>query len=469
MFNITKPYFFGILVVFLLLMETLTGSASKTRPMEYDVPALEKEVNRLIIPLVKDDLVSGSILISHGGDIVFAKGYGFASREHNVPCTLETPFSIASITKAITAVAVMQLVERKLLDLDDPVVKWLPDYPTGHRITIRHLLTHTSGIPSSVFLPDHGALCKESRTLDEVIAEFRDQPLDFEPGSQYRYSNSGFTLLSKIIEVVTNSTYESYLTDNIFRPAGMERSGLDGRPLILPGRAYGYSCNETGNVVRPQYRDPTEGYGDGAVYSTVLDLYKFDLALSSGILLSSETQAEMTHAAIKTPWRDSYALGWFTGERRGHRVVQHPGASFGFMSSYQRFPDDNVAVIALLNRDFMLGEELFDRLAAIALDESWQPLFTESLSSDHQVKLTSFEGNYKMEPEGRLRFIADGELFFIQEEGHKREKVFPLSASRLYCKKLNALIRFEDGDNNHPPRLIGQYGIYRWVGTRISQ
>ena len=138
------------------------------------------------------------------------------------------------------------------------------------------------------------------------------------------------------------------------------------------------------------------------------------------------------------------------------------------MTSYQRFPDDSIAVIALLNRDFMLGEELFDRLAAIALGEPWQPLFTTSLPGGDRAKLAAYAGNYKMEPSGNLRFIADGNRFFIQEEGYNREQVFPLSTSRLYCKKLNALIRFEDGDDGQPPRLIGQYGILRWAGTRVS-
>lgn len=210
------------------------------------------------------------------------------------------------------------------------------------------------------------------------------------------------------------------------------------------------------------------GYGDGGVYSTVLDLYRLELALSNSILLSQATQAEMFRPAVETAGRDSYALGWFAGERWEHRVVYHPGAIFGFMTSYQRFPDDGIAVIALLNRDFMLGEELLNQLAAIALGEPWQPLFTKTLSSDDLVKLAAYEGNYKMEPSGNLRFITDGDRFFIQEEGYNREQVFPLSASRLYCKKLNALIRFEDGDNGQPPRLIGQYGILRWAGTRVS-
>src|SRR6185295_430961 len=215
---------------------------------------------------------NGTVLLSRSGRVVLEKGYGMANFEWDVPNTPSTKFRLGSITKQFTSMAIMQLEERGLLKVQDPIGKYLTDYPkpVADRVTIHHLLTHSSGIPSYTGLPDYGPRMATTSTIAEMIARFKDLPLEFEPGSSYRYDNSGYFLLGAIIEKVGGKPYDVFLQDNIFAPLGMHDSGYDRSTSVLKNRASGYTRGPRG-LENAAYLDMGQPYAAGSLYSTVKD------------------------------------------------------------------------------------------------------------------------------------------------------------------------------------------------------
>ncbi len=186
---------------------------------------------------------NGSVLVAWNGRVILSKGYGMADNTFNIPNTPQTKFFIGSITKQFTAACIMILIERNLLKLDDPIIMYLPDYPrpNGDKITIRHLLTHTSGIPDYTNFPE--VILKRTQPLstEYLIDLFKNWPLEFEPGSKFSYSNSGYLLLGEIIEKISGQSYEAFLEHEILKPLGMNDSGYARREAAYPNRASGYT------------------------------------------------------------------------------------------------------------------------------------------------------------------------------------------------------------------------------------
>lgn len=454
-----------ILALILSLAATACGA-----PGSPGGSSVERDVDRLLSPLVENDLVSGSVLLARNGEILLAKGYGLANREHGIANSPETVFGIASVTKSITAIAVLQLVERGQLRLEDPVARFLPDFPAGDRITVGHLLTHTSGIRSYVFLP--GFAQKQRLELDvrDVVDWIAESELEFEPGDRFRYGNSGFMLLTMIIEEVSGLPYERYLRENVFDPAGMEDSGLETFTRVVPHRAAAHSRDGcTGEITRAAFREPTFDRGGGSLYSTVMDFHRLDRALRTDRILSAGTRALMETPQVETPWGDSYAHGWFVGQSHGRRLVHHEGGSAGVMTSFRRFVDDDVLVVALFNQDLMIADELFSRLDAIALGEPWDPPFATGAGGETFEGLASFTGTYAMDPEGTLFFGREGERLFIEEPGCVRFEVWPMSPTRGFATGANALLAFSGDETTGRVRLRAQYGILRWEGERTDE
>jgi CubicO group peptidase (beta-lactamase class C family) len=333
-----------------------------------EAPGLEAQVDAVMRPLLDEDLISGSILIAREGRIEVAKGYGPANREHDVPCTADTKYRLASMTKSFTAMAIMMLEERGLLSVDDKLAKYLPDYPQGDKITLHHLLTHTSGVVNYSALPDHYRVWTMPHTIDQVIERFRDEPLRFEPGTEFGYSNSGYVLLTYVIEKVSGKTYAEFLRENIFVPVGMNDTGVDSHTTIIPGRATGhYNFGE--GVVQAQYLNTGFTSGAGSLYSTVVDLYKWDRALYSDKLVSKATLNKMF-----TPGKQDCGYGWFVRTEFDRNLIEHPGGLNGFLTMIKRFVDDDVVVISLFNYVSTFARGVNKALTAMALGESYEPL-----------------------------------------------------------------------------------------------
>ena len=246
---------------------------------------------------------SGAVLIAKDGEVLLSRGYGMANYEHDVPNTPRTKFRLASITKSFTALATLQLQEMGLLDVDEPIATYLPDYLNGDQITIHHLLTHTSGIPSYNIYPEYWDNRMLPSAIERTVGIFKDKPLEFSPGERYQYSNSGFLLLGHIIEEVSGETWETFVRENIFQPLKMFDTGYFRHGEVLKNRAAGYYVS---GVINADYIDPSWVHGAGGLYSTVEDLYLYDRALYTEELVSRDLLEKMftPHASVFPPSTD---------------------------------------------------------------------------------------------------------------------------------------------------------------------
>lgn len=310
-------------------------------------PAAAQDVARMdqvIRASSEADAFSGSVLIARDGQVLLDQGYGLANREWSIPNDGDTKFRLGSLTKQFTAVAILLLNEHGKVDLDAPIATWLPGAPaTWDGVTMRHLLSHTAGMPDFTRFPDYEALKTHPTTSAELIARFRDRPLDFQPGERFAYSNSGYILLSAIVEAASGQTYADFVTDNLLQPLGMSDSGYDRHNVILPHRASGYAPTADG-VANADYVDMSIPIGGGALYSTTHDLLKWEQGLFGGRLLNPQSMTALT-----TPVRNNYAMGLVVSQAEGRKLIWHNGAIEGFNTYMAYDPVDRSAVIVLGN------------------------------------------------------------------------------------------------------------------------
>jgi CubicO group peptidase (beta-lactamase class C family) len=310
------------------------------------------QIDELVGIYFQEDRFNGTVLVAEGGEIIYKKGWGMANKEWNIPNGPRTKFRIASMSKQFTAMLIMQLVEEGRLALDDRLTDHIPEFrrDTGDRVTIHHLLSHTSGLPDYSDAPGFwNDLMRHSMTPAFVIDSLSSDDLHFEPGTEYRYNNGGFYLLSLIIERITGHSFAAALREGIFDPLGMNDSGLDVPETILENRADGYEQFVDGFENAP-YRQIDNLLGTGAIYSTVEDLYLWDRALYTDRLLGPEYRAIMF-----TPCLEDYAYGM--GVRRiplgesgdSTFYMGHSGSVAGFNSRIVRLPEDGHCIILLGN------------------------------------------------------------------------------------------------------------------------
>jgi len=297
--------------------------------------------------------------VMENGRVIREGAYGLANVESGAQVGIDSVFELASVTKPITAVSVMMLVEEKKLALDDPVDKYLAQVPAAwHEITVRELLSHTSG------LREYGLVkCDGSELLDiSTKQQFEDlikSPLLFVPGTGTQYSDSGYFILGMIIESVSGRSYRDFLQQRIFGPLGMQHTSVLDQSAIIPNRVSPYTLRkgQLNNARRAWQHELPSWYG---IWSTVDDMAKFDAGLSSGALIKPETLAQMWIPATLKYGKSSsidqnlYGLGWFILSASGHRIVGHPGWTG---TLYVKYPDDHISIILLTNLDAGSGSQ----------------------------------------------------------------------------------------------------------------
>lgn len=326
----------GFFAVFLFLLLTISARA--------DDDVVDRYVRA---QLAERNIPGAAIAVVKNGKVIKTNGYGIASVEFNAPATKETVFEIGSVSKQITAAAVMLLVEDSKINLDEKISKYLPHTPdTWKNITVRHLLTHTSGVKSYTSLG--GFELSKRYKVGNFIKELSPQPLDFEPGSAYRYSNSGYSLLGYIIETASGKTYWEFLRTRIFAPLKMNSTADRDPQFIIKNRATGYEWKNDRLVGRDY--ELTDLFSAGAIVSTISDLAKWDIALRDETLLKAVSKNEMWKPFILTNGKESfYGLGWSVGEFRGQRLLSHSGQTAGFAANLSRYTDADLDVIVLTN------------------------------------------------------------------------------------------------------------------------
>lgn len=310
---------------------------------------------------------NGSVLVAQGNENVLSRGFGMANFEHGVANTPQTKFRIGSITKQFTAMAVMILQERGKLNVGDPIAKYLEDAPdTWSDVTIHHLLTHTSGIPSFTGMPDYIFKMSRFQSQSTIIDRFREKPLEFPPGEKFKYNNSGYFLLGVVIEEASGKSYEEFLREEILDPLDMHDTGYDHFQTVLKHRASGYQRRGE-NMTHAAYLDMSQPFSAGALYSTVEDLNRWDQALRRRELIS-----EKGYETMFTPDKSNYAYGWMVRGEQGRRRVFHGGGINGFQSFILRYPEEELCIVVLCNVTPANPGKIANDLAAIMLGEEFE-------------------------------------------------------------------------------------------------
>jgi len=321
---------------------------------------LRAQVQNHVKAMTGPDQFSGAILIARDGNILLDKAWGLADASGHIANTPDTEFCIGSMNKMFTAVAVLQLVQQQKLSLDKPIVTWWPDYPNkdlAARVTIRELLNHTGGT-GDIFTPEYEAHRQETRTLADYVRLFGNRSVAFEPGTRWEYSNYGFILLGRIIEIVSGEPYPVYMREHIYRPAGMLYTDTRPEADRIQGRAIGYMHGPNGPVPNTNTL-PWSGTSAGGGYSTAHDLFLFAQALQSGKLLSP---ALLSEAVRGSAVRKDYGMGFYVLPDGG---FGHGGGGPGINAEMHILPQSGYVLIALSNRDPRMATDMVDFLTSI--------------------------------------------------------------------------------------------------------
>ena len=440
-----------VLIAAILLMMLATA-----HPSEIADKTLAAQVDAYIQPYVEGRNFSGALLIARGGLVLFTNGYGMANYELGVPNRPDTRFHIASISKSFTAAAILMLEERDQLHVQDPLAKYIPDYPQGDKITLDHLLTHTSGIPNVNNLPTYAEKSRSKLALVEIIPLFKEKPLEFQPGARFRYSNSNYNLLAFIIEKASGKQYGEFLEENIFRPLGMNATGNDdGSDTLIPNRASGYVPAGMQDVENAPLLNWSVKTGNGSLYSTVEDLYKWDRALYSDTILKKATRDRMF-----TDY-GGFGYGWFVRKKFDRRVVAINGRSPGFTSSLDRFIDDDVAIILAANTYSGMTQSMADDLAAIVFGQKYaspqKPANVSAASLENYSGRYQFDQDFTFNPgatvtveriDNTLRMVTGGSTSYL----------IPQSETTFVDRLFGGVVSFAKGANGKVTSLTWNFG-----------
>jgi len=400
-------------------------------------PAFQKQAQAAIQLHQREVDSSGAALVAVDGKPVLRRGFGLADRELGVPNTPQMKFRIGSITKQFTAAAILQLQEAGKLQLDDPISKYYPEAPPAwSKVTLRHLLTHTSGIPSYTDLPEFAQASRLPQTTDSLIKLIRDKPLQFEPGKGFYYDNSGYLLLTYVIEKVSGEPYADYLQRRLFQPLGMNDTGYDNTSQILPGRARGYERGLEDRIwhnIRPT--DMTWPQGAGGLYSTVDDLLKWDQALSSGRVLKPESQK-----AMFADYGRGYGFGWYVDQQWGQERIWHGGDIDGFSTQFQRYPKARLTVVVLFNESTPPAKLAVD-LAGLCLGAEVYPHEVAETAAD----LRRYAGYYDSGSASVLKIEPRDGVLATRNFQTGDTHLYPSGGGTFFGKTFDVRVAFEAG------------------------
>jgi CubicO group peptidase (beta-lactamase class C family) len=384
---------------------------------------LEKQVDSYLAPLLRTNNFSGTVLVAKGDKVILAKGYGHASIEHQIRNSPSTVFQIASVSKPFTAAAIMLLNEQGKIDLKAPLSAVLPGYPGAAKLTIHHLLTHTSGIPNINDFDDYAEIQRRPQTPEQLVALFKDRPLEFEPGARYGYSNSNYNLLALIIEKVSGQDFGTYLGGAIFNKLGLARTGHHGSAAqIIPSAASGYAPAGATGLQRATYLDWSAKTGNGSLYSDALGVARFLRAVHSGKLL-----ARPSLRATFTPHTPGVGYGWFLAEANGREIHHINGRSPGFAAQADYYVEDDVAVVVLANPYVSVTTDIARAVGAMHFGQPVKPMPALLPGRLTRWQIEAVAGEYQF---GADYFVPNARMIVRDRDGHLEttvgDQTFPL-------------------------------------------
>ncbi|HTG31555.1 MAG TPA: serine hydrolase [Thermoanaerobaculia bacterium] len=397
-----------------------------------------------------------SIAVVQDGKVVKAQGYGLANVELNVAATPETIYQSGSIGKQFTATLAMMLIEEGKMSLEDPISKYIPEATASWKdITLRRLLTHTSGISNGLYAKMN---MRQDYTEDELLQLIAAQPLDFQPGEKWNYSNPGYVTLGILIHKVTGKFYGDLLREKIFAPLGMTTARIIDEADIIPNRAAGYRL-EDGKLKNQLWVSPVlNTTADGAIYLTVLDMAKWDAALYTEKLLKrSSLDLMWTPVKLNGGETKSYGFGWEINEYHGHRLIQHGGAWQGFTAQISRYVDDKLTVIVMTNLAGARPGKIERGIAAL-YDDDLKPVEHKAVPIEAKV-FDAYTGGYEIQPGYVATVSREGNRFWMDFPSGRRMELLAESNTAFFVKGEEIQITFvRDASGAVTHLLLDQIG-----------
>ena len=442
----------------------LAGALATPTARAQDARTLVRYVDSIANAAIAEKRTAGvSVAVVKNGRTIVAKGYGFADLENDVPATAATVYRIGSVTKQFTSAAIMRLMEQGKLSLDDTLQKFFPNFPAqGNRVTVRHLLNHTSGIRSYTSLgPRWARVIRLDLAPDSMVALFANEPFDFKPGDAYRYNNSGYFLLGMIIEKLSGKTYAQYVKDEFFTPLGLESTIYCDQAPLIKRRAQGYATQPGGGFINAEPLSMTQPYAAGSLCSTVTDLVKWTEALSSGKVVSPASYKLMTTPVSLNDGKPmAYGFGLGTGLLGGHRQVSHNGGINGFVSELHHYPDDSLITVVLTNTGALTAIELERRIARRALGIKDLPAVAIDAAA-----LQRLVGEYTIGT-ARVRIFVEGGRLRAESPGAPAFGLKHVGNER-FVRDDNDDVQFEFAAGTPAPSFVRRQGANVTTATRV--
>ncbi len=430
---------------------------------------LAKAVEAALAPHFKANEPGATVIVTRDGKPVYRNAFGMADVDAKTPLKPEDVLRLGSLTKQFTAVATLMLVERGKIALSDPITKHLADYPkTGDEVTIEHLLTHTSGIPSYTSSPDYGAGMAKAVTVNEMIARFKDKPLEFKPGSKWQYNNSGYFLLGAIIEKVSGMSYADFVAKEIFIPLGMNDASYEGYERSAKRIVKGYS--DATKPAAPLHM--SQPYAAGSLIATVDDLAKWDAAIAAGKLLKPESwKRAFTPYTLTDGSKTTYGYGWGVRPVNGVDAVMHSGGINGFSTFAIHIPQAKVYAAMLFNRGggspgSATPGYLTEKIAAIAMGKPYpefKPVTLDTATLDKHI------GIYRIDDKTTRTVTREGNQLFIQRTGGGKGPMLAASANQFYLPNSFTTFTFEADANGETTALVTSQTSGTDKSPRISK
>lgn len=439
----------GIIILSLIIFNVLASNGQD----------LNKKIDSLIEKAVKLNRFNGTVLVSKKGKIVYKKAFGYQDVEQNIPNSANTIYQIGSTTKEFTAAVILKLIENHQLSLDDKLSNYFPDFVRANEITIKHLLTHTSGIYE--ILRDSVAFNSgtEQRSKERMLSFFINKPLDFDPGTQYSYCNSGYMFLGLIIEKVTGKSYEQVVNDFILKPLKMEHTGFDFSRLKSTDKAIGYS-KYTKKIKKSSIPwDSTATYSAGSLYSTVEDLYKWHNGLLKYKVYNKASLEKAT-----TPFLEGYGLGCWIDRIYDQKVVSHGGNISGFTGYFGRIQEEDVSIIILNNIFNRQIETIGLSILAILYDKPYS-YFDEIILSTNS--LDRYIGDYEVNSNYKVKVTRTTNQLFLQRNNGAFIAIYPYNENTFFQKDDDITIAFKV-ENDSVRTITVMEGLSTKRGDKIK-
>lgn len=445
----------AVLMLFsLLLASTLTLFAQSS----------VQKMDELVTAYVTTNKFNGTVLVAQKGKVIFEKGYGLKNAKDSVSNTVNTIFQLGSVTKQFTAVIILKLAEQKKLSVTDKLNKYFPGFPAGDSITIRELLSHTSGIynytEDARFMQTRAV---RPATQETMLALFRDKALNFTPGTKYSYSNSGYLLLGYIIQKVTGKPYEQVVRELIFQPLTMSHSGFDFTNLKSPDKATGYTNFSEKMKVQAGIVDSSVSFAAGAMYSTVGDLQKWHNGLQQYKIINKAS----TDAAY-TPVLSNYGYGWSVDTLYGQKIVEHGGGIFGFNTHIARLPGDDVVVIILNNMNVGGLEGVARGLLAVLYNKAYEIPKSKNVISVPAEILQQYVGEYQLTPNFTMKITLVNNALKVLPTGQRAFDLYAESENVFFMKEVEASATFIKAADGTIERMDWKQGGRVQQGKKIN-